>query len=411
MQRLRARVHERITAAAEELLPRIAEGRGAAGAPELRALLTERLAAAAQDISGLLEGAAAEYEEKADRSEQEMSRQRKLLRTVLNPEVKLHRAVLPLNDQQLSVKKEESNLEQEEPEPPHIKEEKEELWTSQEAEQLQGLQEADITEFPVKSEDDEGRAQTSQLHQGQTEESREAEQMETESDGEESARNLDPAADLQPARDDQLLSSHSPEPETEDSEEDWKETGDPQSDSTPLSELLFSQEKFDIDEALSSCCVTTPAGEKLWRCSVCGKSFKHKGNFKRHMRLHTGEKPFSCSVCAKSFICKGNLKQHMTNHTGEKPLSCSVCSKSFMHRGKFNRHMMIHSGEKPFSCSVCNRGFSEVGHMRRHMRIHSKEKPFGCKVCGQRFKHCQPVFKHMKLHAGEEPRNGDVCNI
>ncbi|XP_029918944.1 uncharacterized protein LOC115367380 isoform X2 [Myripristis murdjan] len=94
MQRLRARVHERITAAAEELLPRIAEGRGAAGAPELRALLTERLAAAAQDISGLLEGAAAEYEEKADRSEQEMSRQRKLLRTVLNPEVKLHRAAV-----------------------------------------------------------------------------------------------------------------------------------------------------------------------------------------------------------------------------------------------------------------------------------------------------------------------------
>ena len=71
----------------------------------------------------------------------------------------------------------------EEPEPPHIKEEQEELWTSQEGEQLQGLEEADITKFtftpvPVKSEeDDEEEPQSSELHEGQTE------QMETEPDG------------------------------------------------------------------------------------------------------------------------------------------------------------------------------------------------------------------------------------
>ncbi|XP_078101780.1 uncharacterized protein LOC144514843, partial [Sander vitreus] len=51
-----------------------------------------------------------------------------------------------------------SSVDQLEPEPPqHIKEE---LWSSQEGEQLQGLEEADITKFPftpvpVKSEDDE----------------------------------------------------------------------------------------------------------------------------------------------------------------------------------------------------------------------------------------------------------------
>ncbi|KAM6903938.1 uncharacterized protein PEZ65_018717 isoform 2-T2 [Lycodopsis pacificus] len=70
---------------------------------------------------------------------------------------------------------------QEDPEPPHIKEDQEELWTSQEGEQLQGLEEADITTFsftPVKIEDDEEEAQSSQLHQRQTE------QMETEADGE-----------------------------------------------------------------------------------------------------------------------------------------------------------------------------------------------------------------------------------
>ncbi|KAM3850110.1 uncharacterized protein ACN63O_020098, partial [Diretmus argenteus] len=69
----------------------------------------------------------------------------------------------PADVQQLLVSKEEvppeqqqsPSLDQENPETPHIKEEQE----SQEGEQLQGLEEADITKFPftpvpVKSEDD-----------------------------------------------------------------------------------------------------------------------------------------------------------------------------------------------------------------------------------------------------------------
>ncbi|KAM6941623.1 uncharacterized protein PEZ65_003625 [Lycodopsis pacificus] len=93
--------------------------------------------------------------------------------------------------------------EHEDPEPPHIKEEQEELWTSQEGEQLQGLEEADIkfSFTHVKSEDDEEEAQSSQLHQRQTD------QMETEADGEdcggpEPDRNSDPDIHPEPDTDD-----------------------------------------------------------------------------------------------------------------------------------------------------------------------------------------------------------------
>ncbi|XP_047184207.1 uncharacterized protein LOC118301591 isoform X2 [Scophthalmus maximus] len=92
VQLLRVSVHERIIAAAEDFLLQAEEGEEAARVPALRALLTERLTAAAEEIVGLLEETVAEYEDRVERSEREICRQRRLLDAVLKPEVRLHRA-------------------------------------------------------------------------------------------------------------------------------------------------------------------------------------------------------------------------------------------------------------------------------------------------------------------------------
>ena len=91
MQLLRVSVHERISAAAEDFLLQVEKGEETAEIP-LRALLTERLTAAAEEIVGLLEETVAEYEDRVERSEREICRQRRLLDAVLKPEVKLLRA-------------------------------------------------------------------------------------------------------------------------------------------------------------------------------------------------------------------------------------------------------------------------------------------------------------------------------
>lgn len=66
-------------------------------------------------------------------------------------------------------------------------------------------------------------------------------------------------------------------------------------------------------------CETRP-----FSCSECGETFGRRFNLKRHMRTHTGERPFTCSVCARSFKQRKNLVKHMRFHTGTSSHICSL---------------------------------------------------------------------------------------
>ncbi|XP_028427315.1 gastrula zinc finger protein XlCGF8.2DB-like [Perca flavescens] len=305
-----------------------------------------------------------------------------------------------------------SSLDQENTQPPHIKEEHVELRIIQEGEQLQGLEEADSTNFPVtlvpvKSEDDEDN---SQLHQRQTE------KMKTEA-----AMTSDPDTHLQPDTDDKT--GDCSEAETDDSN-DWKETSKTQSgldslnnDAVPVSSCSSGEKPFSCSECGKIFCnnrnlkrhIRSHTGEKPFSCSICKKSFTRGGSLQKHIRSHTGERPFSCSVCKKAFTRSEGLQKHMMIHTGEKGLSCTFCKKSFIQSGNLQAHMRIHKGEKPFSCSVCRKAFTVNGNLKKHMRIHTGEKPYSCSVCNKAFTQNGSLQAHMRIHKGERPFSCSFC--
>ncbi|KAK6291744.1 hypothetical protein J4Q44_G00375290 [Coregonus suidteri] len=149
----------------------------------LRVFLNDRLMAAAVEIFGAVEKTIVEYQEENDRL-------RRLLRNRITPEIKLCRIdslQLSLSVSEEEVPPEQQHCEQEwspslgqeDPEPTQIIEEQEELRTSQEEEQIEGL-EADIIEFNftpscVKSEcDQEDPLWSLTLPQTQTVENRES---------------------------------------------------------------------------------------------------------------------------------------------------------------------------------------------------------------------------------------------
>nr|XP_054590677.1 zinc finger protein 239-like [Nothobranchius furzeri]XP_054590678.1 zinc finger protein 239-like [Nothobranchius furzeri]XP_054590679.1 zinc finger protein 239-like [Nothobranchius furzeri] len=355
---------------------------------------------------------------------------------------------------------EQSDVDQQNPEHLHIKEEEEELCTSLEGEQLHLEQETDAVRFPftavsIKSEDDAEKPVLSQLHHQQIEDrdvptSSSDDQMTAGTGGEgETSRNSD-------------LNPHE---QTSDSDlsDFWPESGGRDNDSIfscpecgkqffqkwslqthlrvmghsaisssdclvnkcdGVKQPVDSRRKAQTELKLFSCddCgkrfgtksnlnshMNVHTGQKRFACELCGQRFSHKTSLNRHLRVHTGQKPFACGHCGQRFSRKTTLNTHRRVHTGQKPFACGHCGQRFSQRAHLNSHIRVHTGHKPFACSHCGKRFSRKSLLNGHIRVHTGQKPFACELCGQRFSQKTSLNRHLTVHTGKKPFACELC--
>eukprot|EP00063_Salmo_salar_P037336 XP_014012171.1 PREDICTED: zinc finger protein 629-like isoform X2 [Salmo salar] len=366
-----------------------------------RVFLNDRLTAAAVEIFGAVEKTVVEYQEENDRL-------RRLLRRT--PENQLCR----IDSLQLSVSEEDvppeqqhceqewsPSLGQKDPEPTQIKEEEEEVRTSQEEEQLQGI-EADIMEFTftpscVKSEcDQEDPLQSLTLPQTQTVENRERDSRPVDLKPFGTVthlRGLDIPCD--PPDNQNNASSHS----SAVSSYTVGLYSSPPLDPSPLLNLNPPMEKQ---------CFKPSTSRKTHHCRDCGETFALKADLQRHV-THTRKRPGECLFCRKLYNSTCKLKAHVRLCHGGKPCTCPFCGKTFKQKGHLSRHMSIHTGEKPFCCGDCWKTFNRKEHLTRHIRIHRGEKPFSCGDCGKSFNRKEHLSEHRQTHTGEKQHGCSVC--
>ncbi|XP_075960697.1 uncharacterized protein LOC142964313 [Anarhichas minor] len=443
----------------------------------LREFVNERLSAAAEEIFGVFEKTIVEYEEEIDR-------QRRLLDIAWKPVIKLHRIELPqqhvckeeevLSDQQLCIQERNSSLDQEDPDPPQIKEEQEELCTSQEGEQIELKQETETFMLtPTYEESNQTEPEPTRDHQLLSQKSRShcndinnlsksysdpqtelpqqhvckeeevlsdqqlciqernssldqedpdppqirEEQEELELKQETETFMLTPIyeesnyTEPEPTRDHQLLSNNSHVAESQDQKGSEHEDSESTSDSEP--EQKKRQQKIrshcnDINN-LSKSYSDPQTGKSLLQCDTCGEAFKFRSHFDKHLRTHSDEKSHSCSLCEKRFSKISSLKTHIKIHTSDKLHSCKTCGKDFQYSCHLISHMRTHTGEKPYSCKTCGKDFRRSSHVISHMRTHTGEKPYSCKTCGQEFGYSRQLMLHMRTHTGEKPYSCKTC--
>ncbi|XP_061749176.1 gastrula zinc finger protein XlCGF57.1-like isoform X5 [Nerophis ophidion] len=421
----------------------------------LRALVTERLTVAVEEIFVVLESTIAEYEDELSRTRADNVRQRR--RPVFEHQLESHKVVceeVPPPEQQDW----RFTVEQNEPQQPCIKEEEEESrppriddedtdnicqeenrleeleeadmnaseedhpseqrqWSQvesqpphvKEEEQMWLQKDADVSKFPVtsvivKSEDDENGAQWLQLDCSQ--------------------RRLEAGHFLAPLSDKEKM-PHSPDSDDADF-------------------------RGDIN--------------KHFKCSQCDETFDRKTTLKGHMMIHTGGKTIRCSVCDVRMDQEESQSPHVKEEEeeeqgwtrqdadvrkfpvirvivkSEEDEDESQWSQRDNGQGEEKRRSDAkrpltplldcvdttsqspdtddyedlnaktrHADKKHFKCSQCDKTFGERWILKRHIRVHTVGKPFFCSVCSKSFKVEEYLIIHMRTHTGEKPFICSIC--
>ena len=79
---------------------------------------------------------------------------------------------------------------------------------------------------------------------------------------------------------------------------------------------------------------------KIYTCTYCNKSFRHKFAFTRHCKLHYGDYCLYCIICKKGFMDKRCLNAHMsTQHGAPKEFKCTLCGREFVYKAMLRTHM------------------------------------------------------------------------
>ncbi|XP_054983447.1 zinc finger protein 496 [Sorex araneus] len=176
----------------------------------------------------------------------------------------------------------------------------------------------------------------------------------------------------------------------------------------------------DEDSQLGQYCAAAKAGaeaqpspHKSYVCPTCGKAFRWRVNFIRHLRSRREqEQPYECSECGELFGDSEGLDGHLETHEARKPYQCGACGRSFRLSSHLNAHRRTHlqaagkgapgpaRGKLRFSCCQCGKAFQRPDHLERHRSAHAKDpaRPLQCRYCVKRFLHNYNLLRHERLH-------------
>jgi hypothetical protein len=124
----------------------------------------------------------------------------------------------------------------------------------------------------------------------------------------------------------------------------------------------------------SSASKETLVDQRPWKCSEegCKKDYRSKRALAEHIKIiHSGQKKFFCKFgeCVMVFARKRDLTAHMKSHSDERLYKCTICEKKFKHNGDMHSHIRTHNAARDHKCA-CGKAFKTVKSLKIHERSH-----------------------------------------
>ena len=128
-------------------------------------------------------------------------------------------------------------------------------------------------------------------------------------------------------------------------------------------------------------------------CDECTKAFNNPTSLLRHKYQHKDLR-FHCA-CGASFAFSSQLQTHSVVHRRHASHHCVYpnCNRSFKNKGDLKRHASEHY-DKLHECPDCEYKNSDIRNLESHQLKHSEITKYMCKVCGQGFKYNTQLRRH-----------------
>ena len=78
--------------------------------------------------------------------------------------------------------------------------------------------------------------------------------------------------------------------------------------------------------------------EGMWKCKVCGKTAKDKGDTKRHAETHIKGLSHKCHLCNRTSSTRKTLRKHIQQFHCELSFDCDICGKVGMNKNAYRNH-------------------------------------------------------------------------